>query len=277
MTQDPTQARYAGAALIHGPRDFALAHKGEYNVWNGIHRRCLYPSQRSYANFGGRGIKVCERWRCFATFLADVGPKPSPRHQLLRRNNDKDFTPDNCYWSSSVERRAARPRPLITAEELRELLHYDPQTGVFTWKIDRGLPAHIVARAGEVAGQVDPSNGYMQINIRQRRYLMHRLAVLWVTGEWPSNHVDHRDGQRTNNAWANLRDVPHAINAQNLRRVRRDNKLGIQGVQETRDGRFIARLRTDGVTKRLGTFADPHTAHQAYLTAKRQHHIGCTI
>jgi hypothetical protein len=172
-------------------------------------------------------------------------------------------------------------RENITADEVRRLLDYDPLTGIFTWRVDRRLGRAgnglIVAHAGAVAGKVDQSTGYQQINIRSRRYLMHRLAVLHMTGEWPQGDVDHRDGRRDHNAWGNLRDVPHAINTQNLRRVRRDNKLGIQGVQETRDGKFIARLRTDGVTKRLGTFADPHTAHQAYLTAKRQHHIGCTI
>lgn len=176
-------------------------------------------------------------------------------------------------------------RDKITADELRRLLHYDPITGIFTWRVDRRLgrtgKGHIVAHAGAVAGKVDQSTGYQQINIRSRRYLMHRLAVLYVTGEWPQGEVDHRDGDRANNAWVNLRDVPHAINAQNLRRVRSDSKLGVQGVQFDPHGkkikRFRAHVRNGGRNIPLGYYLTAEEAHEAYLQAKRQIHIGCTI
>lgn len=176
-------------------------------------------------------------------------------------------------------------RDKITAEELRRLLHYDPQTGIFKWKVDRRMgrtgKGHIVAHAGAVAGKVDESTGYLQINIRGRRYLMHRLAVLYMTGEWPAGEVDHRDTDRANNIWENLRDVTKQVNTQNLRTVRSDNKLGLQGVQYDSHGKKIKRFRSrivvDGKTKRLGYFHTAEEAHQVYLLAKRKLHEGCTI
>lgn len=176
-------------------------------------------------------------------------------------------------------------RPIITAEKLRELLHYDPVTGVFTWRVDRRLGlagnGHLVAAAGSIAGQLDPSTGYMQCHVMGRRYLMHRLAVLHVTGAWPTGEVDHEDGNRARNVWTNLRDVPHAINKQNQRRARADNKLMLQGVQfdphGKREKRYRSRITVTGKVHRLGYFLTAEEAHEAYLTAKRRLHEGCTI
>jgi hypothetical protein len=64
--------------------------------------RCFNPGYHSYARYGGRGIKICERWLIFENFLADMGERP-PKLTLERKNNDKDYEPDNCRWATRKE------------------------------------------------------------------------------------------------------------------------------------------------------------------------------
>lgn len=171
---------------------------------------------------------------------------------------------------------------MIEHARLLELLHYDPTTGVFTWRVDRRLGANgkgaLRAAAGDVAGGLDVDSGYWQIRIGRRLYRGHRLAWFYMTGQWPECQVDHRDTDRSNNRWLNLRDVPQPVNAQNLRRARIDSKTGLQGVQYHRKkAKFAARITMAGKKRVLGYFDDPNVAHQVYLKAKRQLHEGCTI
>lgn len=100
---------------------------------------------------------------------------------------------------------------MITAGEARALLAYDPETGALTWRVDRPPRAKSGAAAGYDAG-----HGYRKVSIGGRRYYAHRIAVLLVTGDWPTGVVDHLNGLRSDNRWCNLRVVTQRENLRNL-------------------------------------------------------------
>lgn len=75
----------------------------EYRVWSHLRQRCTNPNDAAYRHYGGRGIKVCERWNDYQTFFADMGPRPSSKHTLERLNNDGHYEPGNCAWVLMVE------------------------------------------------------------------------------------------------------------------------------------------------------------------------------
>lgn len=162
----------------------------------------------------------------------------------------------------------------VTRERLLELLHYEPQTGVFTWRVDR-TPT---VKAGDVAGTSKNSSGHHVILIDWRPYRAHRLVWLYVHGRWPNGPIDHINGVRNDNRLVNLRDVTAKINTENQRRARSDNQCGYMGVRWHRNGAWQARIGLGGGRqKHLGLFDTPEEAHAAYVAAKRQLHEGCTL
>lgn len=97
-----------GKYIIHGQ---ACNNKPspEWRAWFGAFSRCYNKYNPSYKRYGGRGIKVCSRWKeSFQNFFDDMGPKPSPKHSLDRVNNNGDYSPDNCRWSSAKEQQNNR-------------------------------------------------------------------------------------------------------------------------------------------------------------------------
>lgn len=89
----------------------------EYSVWAGMKQRCFNPKAPSYRYYGGRGITVCQRWReSFAAFVADMGPRPSPEHSIDRINNDGNYEPGNCRWTTWDVQANNRSAPKATED-----------------------------------------------------------------------------------------------------------------------------------------------------------------
>lgn len=149
----------------------------------------------------------------------------------------------------------------LTAARLRELLTYDAEDGSLRWRATRPK-----APAGAVAGSRQRI-GYVVIRLDGTLHYAHRLAWLYVTGRWPANSVDHIDGDKGNNRWQNLRDVPHQKNCQNQHRAQ--GEAGMLGaVKNTRSGCWRAVITINGKQRHIGTFQNPDAAHAAYLKAR---------
>lgn len=168
------------------------------------------------------------------------------------------------------------PRPLvtesqrppaqgITAEYLRLVLHYDPETGIFTWKVR----AANSIKVGDVAGCLGSSTGYLQIRVHSRDYLAHRLAWLYVYGNWPEDQIDHINRIRTDNRIANLREASHKQNLQNASK-RSDNTSGHTGVVWNKQcSKWRAKIRHNYREIHLGLFTDLAEAIAARKAAEK--------
>lgn len=110
----------------------------EFIAWGNIVQRCCNPNSPEYRNYGGRGIKVCDRWRdSFTSFLADVGPRPSRKHSIDRRDNNGDYEPGNCRWvTSTVQNRNKRTNRLV-------IIGRDSRI-IADWSIVSGVPAVLI-------------------------------------------------------------------------------------------------------------------------------------
>jgi hypothetical protein len=162
---------------------------------------------------------------------------------------------------------------MITQSELKQVLNYNQDTGIFTWKIDIGKKY----KAGQQLKSTQ--HGYIRITYKQKTYKAHRLAWLYVYGKLPDNFIDHINGIRNDNRICNLRDVTHTENNQNQRKPHKSNKSsGLLGTTwHIRDCRWQASIKSNGKTIFLGNFDDKYSAHNAYLNAKRLLHSTCEI
>lgn len=156
---------------------------------------------------------------------------------------------------------------VLTASRLREVLNYDPRTGMFTWLIDKGSRVKV----GDVAGCKN-KKGYVKVVIDQKQYTSHRLAFLWMTGEFPPHQVDHKNGVHDDNRWLNLREATGLENQQN-HKINRNNTSGYLGVtRDTGNDCWRAQIAVNGINKYLGLFDTPQAAHAEYLAAKAKLH-----
>ena len=156
----------------------------------------------------------------------------------------------------------------LTAERLRELVHYNPETGIFTRLCNSSKRAH----KGTVAG-CKSALGYIVFRVDKVLHYAHRLAVLYMTGAWPPELVDHIDMDRSNNRWANLRMAIKSENMQNVRSAQKNSRSGLLGAHWSSDhNAWRACISINGKVHRVGLHATAEEAHAAYLDLKRKHH-----
>jgi len=147
--------------------------------------------------------------------------------------------------------------------ELQRILKYDPVTGIFTWAAKTSRKVVV----GSVAGGKNLA-GYTVIGIGGRTYYAHRLAFVYMTGSTP-HQIDHKDGERGNNAWANLRPATHQQNILNAK-LASSNTSGFKGVSwHKAAGKWSAYIILDDKKKHLGLFDAAEDAHRAYINAAR--------
>jgi len=148
---------------------------------------------------------------------------------------------------------------IITQEYLKSILNYNPKTGVFTWinpKIRKDL-------IGKIAASIH-SDGYLTIQIMKKNCKAHRLAWLYMTGEWPKEQIDHINGDRADNSFSNLREVSNQQNQFN-RKVNKNNKSGYKGVSFVkRTGKWVAQINLNNKRVSLGFFESAIEASFVY-------------
>lgn len=157
-----------------------------------------------------------------------------------------------------------------TFEQVSELLNYDPDTGIFTWKVNRKCKA----MAGAVAGHIDKrknKSDYIRISIFNRNYAAHRLAVLLMTGDWPKGIVDHDNRDGTDNRWLNLNVTDYTGNNRNRGKSRR-NTSGYTGVTKIKKSQtYVAIIGVNGTNKYLGSFKTIEEAVKARKEAEKKY------
>ena len=146
----------------------------------------------------------------------------------------------------------------ITQEELKSLLHYNPNTGIFIWIVkSRGYK--YLKEAGDIITGRD-GKSYRRISLLYKRYFAHRLAFIYMTGSLPKNQVDHINGNGADNRWINLRDVTASENNKNIRKNKL-NKSGISGVYWSRNkSKWHTQLRINGKITYLGSYSSSFDA-----------------
>jgi hypothetical protein len=146
---------------------------------------------------------------------------------------------------------------MITQQELKQYLHYDPQTGIWKWRKGR--------RAGKRAGGLtNNSRGhrYWNIGFGGRRYTASHLAYFYMIGEWPVEEMDHINRIAADDRWENLRSVTRSENEWNKEKYR-NNKSGAKGIY-LQHGKWVARIRRNGIRRTIGNFETVQEAATAY-------------
>ena len=127
----------------------------EYKAWVAMHNRCNNPATSFYHRYGGRGITVCEAWKDFKQFLSDMGPKPFPKAQLERKDNDGPYSPDNCVWAGQKQQARNKANTVWVEHEgqkvplvaLAESLGI-PRARLYQRVVVRGMPVSAAIKEG---------------------------------------------------------------------------------------------------------------------------------
>lgn len=145
--KNPGVGKGGSTPLVHGHKRGGKA-SPEYRTWLGMKRRCYDPKFKDYPNWGGRGIRVCDSWNTsFVAFLADMGLRPSPTHQIDRRDPEKDYGPDNCRWATPLQqvtenKRSLRPVTISGVTfptQAAACVHYGVKITTASERIARGV------------------------------------------------------------------------------------------------------------------------------------------
>lgn len=179
-----------------------------------------------------------------------------PPTQIGRHNEDKlDNRIENLF---AIEIEAPRD---FTHAELLDLVSYDPEEGVLVWKKRLGNNCPVGSSA------TCDSHGYTVIRIFKNLYPAHRVIWFYMTGTWPEREIDHKDRNRSNNTWGNLRLASQSENCGNQPDKPQGNQTGFRGVSSTGKS-FAAHVMKGRVKHKVGLFKTAAEAHEAY---KKKH------
>jgi len=155
----------------------------------------------------------------------------------------------------------------LSHDELKRMLNYSPETGVFTWTEDASKPHRHHLRKG-VAGTVN-KKGYRSIMVNLQKYKAHRLAWFFMTGKWPSGQIDHRNTIKDDNRFENLREATNEQNCRN--RIYRQSKTPYRGVGlYSKSGKWYAAIHYEKKRRHLGYFDTPEEASAVYEAEARR-------
>ena len=157
---------------------FVESTKSENRIWNGMLQRCYNPKSKAWSNYGGRGIKVCKRWKeSFENFLNDMGPRPSPNHSIDRHPDmNGNYEPTNCRWATPTEQGLNRRDTVLVVFRGKTITvsEYAKEIGVYSGMIRRRL-----VRGWSVEDALTtPSGG----NCRSRKTHKNEYPEDWMTG-----------------------------------------------------------------------------------------------
>lgn len=147
---------------------------------------------------------------------------------------------------------------MITYSEIASQFDYDSESGLIRRKTKKGLSLDEWPIVGSLR-----SDGYVVVAFTSKRLLVHRVAWVLMTGEWPMLFIDHKNGIKNDNRWLNLREANHSENAANSK-LKSTNKSGFKGVSQKVNGKWIAQIKKNGKTRHIGTFDNPLDASLAY-------------
>lgn len=153
----------------------------------------------------------------------------------------------------------------LTQDRLKELLDYNPETGLFSWRTDRNQNV----KTGDIAGTLQ-NKGYIHIHVNSKKYVAHRLAWLYIMGEWPKDQIDHINQKRHDNRFINLRECSQSQNQGN-QKIHDNSKSGYKGVTWYKKyNKWMASISRNGKRKTLGYFNCKHDAAKIYNEKARE-------